>query len=56
MILLLSFSKEKTNINGKFVWLERDHPYLVELRERYNLLDLIAGVTDDVEKVKRIME
>ncbi|MGG2027999.1 transglutaminase-like domain-containing protein [Gottfriedia sp. S16(2024)] len=52
---MITFSLEENRIQDKFLWLDYNHPYLKELRERYNLISLINDEMDDLTKVEVIM-
>jgi|APAra7269097024_1048537.scaffolds.fasta_scaffold00305_26 hypothetical protein len=50
----IQLNKWNTKNQDKFLWLDYNHQYLKELRERYNLKSLINDNMDDLAKVKAV--
>ncbi|WP_088011623.1 transglutaminase domain-containing protein [Gottfriedia acidiceleris] len=52
---MITFSVEEIQVQDKFLWLDYNHQYLKELRERYKLRSLVNDDMDDLVKVKAVM-
>lgn len=52
---MLAFSLEEMRVQDHFLWLDEDHQYLKELRDRYHLGNLVNDEMDDVTKVEVVM-
>ncbi|MFT4413785.1 transglutaminase-like domain-containing protein [Fredinandcohnia humi] len=52
---MITFSLEKSRVENQFLWLDYNHQYLKELRDRYSLGNLVNGEMNDLTKVEAVM-
>lgn len=52
---MITFSLEEMKGQDKFIWLDFNHRYLEELRDRYKLKSLVNDEMDDLTKVEVVM-
>ncbi|MDQ0178401.1 transglutaminase-like domain-containing protein [Bacillus chungangensis] len=52
---MIAFSLDGLRVYDKFLWLDYNHQYLEELRDRYNLRNLVSDEMNDLTKVEVVM-